>query len=226
MYPLDSTILWLIPAIIFSMIASSLVKSTFKKYSKIAASRGMTGSDVAQRILQRNGVNQVRIERVRGSMTDHFDPRSNVLRLSETVHSSNSIAALGVAAHEAGHAIQHNDGYAPIKVRNAIVPVVNFGSKLAFPLILIGLFANFGFLIYVGIVAYTGAVAFQLITLPVEFDASKRAIEVLEDGAYLTDEEMGGARKVLRAAAMTYVAAALAAVLQLLRLLSLARRRN
>ena len=221
-----------LPCIIFSLIASSSVNSTFKKYSQQFSRRGITGAQAAERVLRTNGVTGVQITRVAGNLTDHYDPKSNVIRLSDSVYSSTSTAAIGVACHEAGHAVQYAQSYAPIKLRAAIIPVTNLGSKLAMPLILIGLLlyafesVSYGF-VYLGIACFGLSLVFQLITLPVEFNASRRAIRAIEDGELLTTEEQRGARKTLTAAAMTYVAATAVALAQLLRLLVLfGRRRN
>ena len=221
-----------LPCIIFSLIASSSVNSTFKKYSQQFSRRGITGAQAAERVLRANGVTGVQITRVAGNLTDHYDPKSNVIRLSDSVYGSTSTAAIGVACHEAGHAVQYAQSYAPIKLRAAIIPVTNLGSKLAMPLILIGLLlyafeaVSYGF-VYLGIACFGLSLVFQLITLPVEFNASRRAIRAIEDGELLTTEEQRGARKTLTAAAMTYVAATAVALAQLLRLLVLfGRRRN
>ena len=221
-----------LPCIIFSLITSSSVNSTFKKYSQQFSRRGITGAQAAERVLRANGVTGVQITRVAGNLTDHYDPKSNVIRLSDSVYSSTSTAAIGVACHEAGHAVQYAQSYAPIKLRAAIIPVTNLGSKLAMPLILIGLLlyafesVSYGF-VYLGIACFGLSLVFQLITLPVEFNASRRAIRAIEDGELLTTEEQRGARKTLTAAAMTYVAATAVALAQLLRLLVLfGRRRN
>lgn len=214
----------LIPSILISLFAQWYVKSTFSKYSKVMVRRNMTGNEAATAILKRSGIYNVTIERINGKMTDHYDPKAKVLRLSETVYDKSSIAALGVAAHEAGHAIQHSSEYMPIKLRNSIVPVVGITSKMAFPLFLLGMFTSSDILMTIGIFGYTIAVLFYLITLPIEFNASTRAIAVLSKG-YLYDEEISGAKKVLAAAAFTYVASALVALLQLVRLLGIMRRR-
>ena len=221
-----------LPCVIFSLIASNSVNSTFKKYSQQFSRRGITGAQAAERVLRANGVTGVQITRVAGNLTDHYDPKSNVIRLSDSVYSSTSTAAIGVACHEAGHAVQYAQSYAPIKLRAAIIPVTNLGSKLAMPLILIGLLlyafesVSYGF-VYLGIACFGLSLVFQLITLPVEFNASRRAIHAIEDGELLTTEEQRGARKTLTAAAMTYVAATAVALAQLLRLLVLfGRRRN
>ena len=220
-----------LPCMIFAMLASSSVKSTFQKYSTQYSQRRLTGAEAAQRVLAHNGVTGVRIERVAGNLTDHYDPRTNVIRLSDSVYSSTSTAAIGVAAHEAGHAVQYAHNYAPIKLRAAIIPLTNFGSKLALPLILAGiLFTSLGelsnILVYLGIAAFGMSFVFQMITLPVEFNASRRAIRAIDEAQLLTDEERRGAQKTLKAAAMTYVAATAVALAQLLRLILLYGRRN
>ena len=226
-YGFDWTYLVLVlPCMIFAMIASSRVNSTFQKYSQQYSQRRLTGAEAARRVLTHNGVSGVRIERVAGNLTDHYDPRTNVIRLSDSVYASTSTAAIGVAAHEAGHAVQYAKGYAPIKLRAAIIPLTNFGSKLAMPLSLAGiLLAAFGgfstILVDLGIAAFGLSFVFQLITLPVEFNASRRAIRAIEEAQILTDEERRGAQKTLKAAAMTYVAAMAVALAQLLRLIVL-----
>ncbi len=230
-YGFDWTyVVLVLPCILLSLWASSNVNSTFKKYSKQFSRRGLTGAEAAQRVLSANGVRGVRIDRVSGSLTDHFDPKTNVIRLSDSVYSNTSTAAIGVACHEAGHAVQYAVGYAPIKLRAAIIPVTNFGSKLAMPLILLGLvFTAFGdTLIYLGIACFGLSLVFQLVTLPVEFNASRRAMSAIEEGGLLTEEEQRGAKKTLTAAALTYVAATAVALAQLLRLITLfgGRRRN
>ena len=235
-YGFDWTYLVLVlPCMIFAMIASSSVNSTFKKYSTQYSQRRLTGADAAQRVLYANGVHGVRIERISGNLTDHYDPKANVIRLSDSVYSSTSTAAIGVACHEAGHAVQYAQNYAPIKLRAAIIPLTNFGSKLAMPLILLGIVCTFlgelsMVLVYLGIAAFGLSFIFQLITLPVEFNASRRAIRAIEEGNILTPDEQQGAKKTLQAAAMTYVAATATALAQLLRLIILfgggRRRRN
>ena len=220
-----------LPCVLLSLIASSSVNSTFKKYSQQFSRRGITGAQAAERVLRANGVTGVQITRVPGNLTDHFDPRSNVIRLSDSVYGSTSTAAIGVACHEAGHAVQYAVAYAPIKLRAAIIPVTNIGSKLAMPLILIGLllsaFENVSYsFVYLGIACFGLSLVFQLITLPVEFNASRRAMRAIEDGELLTTEEQRGARKTLTAAAMTYVAATAVSLAQLLRLLVLFGRRR
>lgn len=222
----DSTIIILIPAIIFSIVAQIMVKSAFSKYSKVRNSRGLTGADAAREILDRNGLSNVRIEHISGSLTDHYDPKANVIRLSDDVYGSATVAAVGVAAHEAGHAVQYAEGYYPIKIRNAIIPVTRFGSSLSTPLVILGLVLSWDFLITAGILLFCAVVLFQAITLPVEFNASGRALKTLRSSHFLEDDEMKGARSVLTAAAMTYVAAMLSALLSLVRLLVISGRRR
>ena len=233
-YGLDLSYLVLVlPCIIFSLWASASVKSTFNRYSKVYSSRRLTGAQAAQRVLLANGVAGVRIEPVRGNLTDHFDPSTNVIRLSDNVYNSTSVAAIGVACHEAGHAVQYAKAYAPIKLRAAIIPLTNFGSKLAMPLILLGILLSSmstlgNTFVYLGIAAFGLSLVFQLITLPVEFNASRRALLAIENGELLTSEERRGAKKTLTAAAMTYVAATAVALAQLLRLILIfgGRRRD
>ncbi|MBQ4145447.1 MAG: zinc metallopeptidase [Clostridia bacterium] len=222
-YYFDPTMILLIPAIILSLWAQININKTFNKYSKINSRRGYTGAEIARRILDMNGLYNVRVERVAGNLSDHFDPRGNVVRLSDSTYSSQSVGAIGVAAHEVGHAIQHAVGYVPIRLRNSIVPVVNICSYLSMPIILIGfLFAGGGStMVQFGIILFSATVLFQLITLPVEFNASNRAINTLRNQHLLDDEEVKGASKVLRAAALTYIAAALSAIMSLLRLILL-----
>jgi len=215
----DFTIVLLIPAIILAVYAQSKVQSTFNKYSKVTAKSGVTGAQAAELLLRNAGVGDVRIEPTRGNLTDHYDPRSKVLRLSEGVYGKNSLAALGVAAHETGHAIQHHVGYFPLELRNSLVPVANIGSNLAFPLLIIGLIFGNPTLAMWGVLVFVAVVLFQVVTLPVEFNASNRAVAVLEGSGLLDRQEAGGARKVLNAAALTYVAAALMAVMNLVRML-------
>ncbi len=222
----DSTIIILIPAIIFSIVAQIMVKSAFSEYSKVRNSRGLTGADAAREILDRNGLSNVRIEHISGSLTDHYDPKANVIRLSDDVYGSATVAAVGVAAHEAGHAVQYAEGYYPIKIRNAIIPVTRFGSSLSTPLVILGLVLSLDFLITAGILLFCAVVLFQAITLPVEFNASGRALKTLRSSHFLEDDEMKGARSVLTAAAMTYVAAMLSALLSLVRLLVISGRRR
>ena len=216
--------LLVIIAFIFSMYAQTQVSSTYKRYSRVGNRRGYTGAQVATLMLQNAGIYNVRVERVAGNLTDHYDPRTNTLRLSQSVYDSTSVAALGVAAHETGHAIQHDVGYGPLALRSWLVPVANFGSKLAWPLIMIGfLFSGStgNSMLMLGILFFSLSVAFTVVTLPVEFNASHRAIDLLVDQNFLDEDEIGGAKKVLRAAAMTYVAAAFAAIAELLRLLAI-----
>lgn len=226
-YGFDWTYVALVlPCLLLSIWASANVNSTFKRYSKQYSLRQLTGAEAAQRVLRANGVTGVRIERVGGNLTDHYDPRTNVIRLSDGVYSNTSTAAIGVACHEAGHAVQYAKGYAPIKLRAAIIPITNFGSKLAVPLILLGLlFSIFGsfstILIYLGIACFGLSLVFQLVTLPVEFNASRRAMQAISQGELLTQEEQAGARKTLTAAALTYVAATAVSLAQLLRLVAL-----
>lgn len=220
-----------LPAMIFALIASAGVDSTFKKYSKQLSSRGITGAQAARLVLDRNGLQNIPIEMISGKLTDHYDPRANVIRLSADVYSGTSTAAIGVACHEVGHAIQHATGYTPIKIRTAIVPITNIGSKLAVPLILIGMiFAFLGeffvWLAYIGLAAFSLTVIFQLVTLPTEFNASHRSLETIRENGILTADELRGAKKVLTAAAMTYVAALAVALGQLLRLIIIVNRRK
>lgn len=234
-YGFDWTYLVLVlPCLILSLWASSSVNNTFKRYSTQYSMRGITGAEAAQRVLHANGVSGVRIERVSGNLTDHFDPKTNVIRLSDSVYGSTSTAAIGVACHEAGHAVQYATHYAPIKLRAAIIPITNFGSKLAMPLILLGVLltflGNFSYaLVYLGIACFGLSLVFQLVTLPVEFNASRRAVRAISNTGILTQQELVGAKKTLKAAAMTYVAATAVSLAQLLRLIVLfggRRRRN
>lgn len=222
-YGFDWTyILLILPCILLSVWASAQVSSTFKRYSNQISIRHITGAQAAQRVLTSYGITNVRIEHISGNLNDHFDPKTNVIRLSDSVYNSASTAAIGVACHEAGHAVQYAQGYFPIRIRAAIIPITNIGSKLAMPLILLGiLLSALGTvsysIIYLGIACFGLSLVFQLVTLPVEFNASKRAIVAIEDGGILTDEEVTGAKKTLRAAAMTYVAAVAVSLAQLLR---------
>ena len=226
-YGFDWTyVVLVLPCLILSMWASANVNSTFKKYSGQLSSRRITGAQAAQRVLMANGVQGVKIQRVSGNLTDHYDPRTNVIRLSDNVYDNTSTAAIGVACHEAGHAVQYAQSYAPIKLRAAVIPVTNLGSKLAMPLILIGLLLSYlgnisYMLVYAGIACFGLSLVFQLVTLPVEFNASRRALAAISSGNLLTEEEQKGARKTLTAAALTYVAATATALAQLLRLLVL-----
>ena len=232
-YYFDWTMILLIPAVILSLWAQSNVNGTFRKYSQVLNRFGYTGADVARRILDMNGLYQVKVEQVSGNLSDHYDPKANVVRLSDSTYSSKSVGAIGVAAHEVGHAIQHAEGYMPIRVRNSIVPLVNICNGLSMPIILLGIFfagagGFFPMLIDVGIILFSSTVFFQLITLPVEFNASRRALNTLRDRNLLDHTEINGASAVLRAAALTYVAAAVSAIMSLLRLILLfgGRRRD
>lgn len=217
-YGIDATYIFLVlPAVIFALWAQFNVKSTFSKYSKIASRSGMTGFDSARRILDANGLGDVRIAHIAGDLTDNYNPTDNTIYLSDSVYGSNSAAAIGVAAHEAGHAVQHATGYTPIKIRSAIIPITNIGSNLAMPLIILGIVLSFPTLAYIGVAAFGLSTLFQLVTLPVEFDASGRALKALEGS--LDGDDLASARKVLRAAALTYVAALAVSLVNLLRLL-------
>lgn len=219
-------IILILPAFLISLFAQIKVSSTFSKYSKTINMSGLTGAAAAEKVLLSHGVTNVRIERVNGNLTDHFDPRTNVIRLSDSVWGSTSVAAVGVAAHEAGHAVQYAENYAPIKIRNTILPVVNFGSRFSFIAILLGIVFASDLLITVGIVLFSFATLFQILTLPVELNASKRAMQTIRNQALLSDNEATGAKKVLTAAAMTYIAAVIMSIAQLMRLLLLNRRRR
>ena len=220
-------IILVLPMVILSMIASARVNSAFKKYSQVLSSRRITGAQAAFEILRYYGITNVQIERGSGNLTDHFDPKANVIRLSDKVYNSTSVAAIGVACHEAGHAAQYAQGYSPIKIRNTILPLANIGSKAGVPLAILGLALSFEPLALAGVIFFTFAVIYQLVTLPVEFNASKRAITVIGEGDLLNEEEKKGAKNVLSAAAMTYVAALAVSVANLLRLiLSMNRRRD
>ena len=226
-YGYANTPMWvwvlLIAAGIFSMVCSSKVKNTFAKYAKMAASSGLTGAEVAEQILRRGGMYDVRVEHVSGNLTDHFNPATKVVNLSDSVYSSRSVAAISVAAHECGHAMQHNEEYFPLKVRSSIVPIANFGSKAAIPLIIAGcILSAFDSLITVGILLFSASVLFQIVTLPVEFDASRRAlITIREMGIINEGAELNAAKSVLKSAAMTYVAAAAASIISLIRLIAI-----
>ena len=215
-----------VPTIIIALIAQSRVNSAFKKYNKQSSRIGLTAAEVTRRILNENGLSSVSVERVSGNLTDHYDPRKNIIRLSDSVYDSTSIAAIGVAAHEAGHAVQHATRYLPIKIRNSIVPVANFGSTIAPFLIIMGILLSFESLTWIGIILYSTIAVFQLVTLPVEFNASRRALGTISSMNILNDEENRGAKKVLSAAALTYVAALLTSIATLLRFILLARGRN
>ncbi len=236
-------LLWMLPALIISLIAQAKVKSTYSKYSKVINRMGITGAEAARRVLSAGGVTNVQITSVGGNLTDHFDPRTNTIRLSDGVYGKSTVAAVGIAAHEAGHALQHAEGYVPNKIRSALVPVTNIGSRIGWILIIIG-FAMSGVsyyyystpttynspvgdaLVAIGIILYSTSLLFTLVTLPVEFNASKRALKIIEGTGMLQGEEYEGAKKTLTAAAMTYVAAALTALLQLLRIITIAKRRR
>ena len=231
----DTTILVLIPAMIFAFWAQIRVNSPFKKYARVPSRRGLTGAEAARRVLDANGLRHITIERVHGHLTDHFDPTAGVIRLSDATYASTSVAAIGVAAHEAGHAVQHAEGYVPIKVRSAIIPLTRFGSFLAMPLFLIGLLLGSGsylgygigtIFMVTGILFFSFSTLFQLVTLPTEFNASARAMKALEDGGLLTADELPAARATLSAAAMTYVAALASSLASLLRLILIFNRRR
>lgn len=227
----DWTYILVIIAAIISAIASMKVNTTFSRYSGVRAISGMTGAEAAQRILRSQGIMDVQVRHVSGNLTDHYDPRSKILNLSDSVYGSTSVAAIGVAAHECGHAVQHQVGYAPLNIRSTLVPIANFGQTISWPLILIGFLLNGSvsqMFLYAGVILFSAAVLFQLVTLPVEFNASSRALRLLQDNGILASDEIGKTRKVLSAAALTYVAGAIGAILQLLRLLILigGRRRD
>lgn len=232
MFYIDWTyIILVLPMVVFSLIASASVNSSFKRYSNVFSRKGISAYEAAKKVLEYNGVSGVRIERVQGNLTDHYDPRDNVIRLSEAVHDSMSVAAIGVACHEAGHAVQHAKNYAPVKIRTAIVPITNIGSKLSVPLIFIGLLLSYlgpvySYIAYAGVALFSLCVIFQLVTLPTEFNASRRAMNCITQTGILDRDEAVGARKVLTAAAMTYVAALAVSVMQLLRLLLIVLSRS
>lgn len=215
-----------VPAIILSLWAQTRVTSTFEKYSKYSSQRRVTGMEAARKILDANGLYNIRVERISGKLTDHYDPKNNVIRLSESVYASDSIAAMGVAAHEAGHAVQHSEKYVPIKIRNTILPVANIGSHLAVPLAILGFFLGYEPLVSFGILLFGAVVLFQLVTLPVEFNASNRAVKILSSSGMIYENEEKGVKKVLGAAALTYVAAALTSLMNLIRLILVFGRRN
>lgn len=228
-YYWDPTYILVVIGAVICMIASARVKGTFNKYSQIRSMSGMNGAQVAQRVLQAAGIYDVQVRHVSGSLTDHYDPRTKTVNLSDPVYNATSVAALGVAAHECGHAIQHAKSYAPLSIRSALVPIANFGSMLAWPVILIGLFFNTrssGIIIDIGIILFSAAVLFQLVTLPVEFDASRRALVMLRTQGILADDELKYTRRVLKSAALTYVASAAAAILQLLRIILITNGRR
>lgn len=224
MFYYDWTMILVIPGLLLGLWAQFKVKSSFEKYQRVLSRSGYTADTVARRLLNHAGCDQVSIQQTSGSLTDHYDPRSQVLRLSSTVYGSGSVAAIGVAAHECGHAMQHREGYTPLKLRSMLVPVVNLGSNLYFPIFMLGLVFSWEPLVYVGIACFALTLLFALVTLPVEFNASARAVRALREGGYLGDEELKGAKAVLDAAALTYVASAISSLLQLVRLLLIARR--
>lgn len=219
-------ILLVIPAMLFSMWASARVKGTFSKYSSQKTSNGLTGMQAARAILDANGLQHVAIEFVEGDLTDHYDPKANVIRLSKGVYSAATVSAVGVAAHEAGHAVQYAEDYAPIKLRSAIIPITQFGSTLSMPLLMLGLVLSVEFLVSLGVLLFGAVVLFQAVTLPVEYNASARAVQALVGGGYVSPDEEGGVRAVLNAAALTYVAALLTALANFVRLFMLFRRRD
>lgn len=225
MYSMDWSFLLLLLAFVGSMIVQMRMQSTFSKFSQIGARNGMTGAQVAQMVLQSEGLYQVQVQPVAGSLTDHYDPRTKTVNLSQSVYGSTSIAAQGVAAHECGHAIQDAVGYAPLRWRTSLVPVANFGSQFSWILLLLGIFMSSSLLIKIGILLFSLALLFQLVTLPVEFNASARALQKLQTSGWQQTDEMQGSQKVLKAAAMTYVASACTSLVYLLRMLSLGRRR-
>lgn len=228
-YYWDPTYILVVIGAVICMIASARVKGTFNKYSRLRSMSGMNGAQVAQRVLQAAGIYDVQVRHVSGSLTDHYDPRTKTVNLSDPVYNATSVAALGVAAHECGHAIQHAKSYAPLSIRSALVPIANFGSMLAWPVILIGLLFNTrssGLIIDIGILLFSAAVLFQLVTLPVEFDASRRALVMLRTQGILADDELRYTRRVLKSAALTYVASAAAAILQLLRIILITNGRR
>ena len=228
-YYWDPTYILVVIGAVICMIASARVKGTFNKYSQLRSMSGMNGAQVAQRVLQAAGIYDVQVRHVSGSLTDHYDPRTKTVNLSDPVYNATSVAALGVAAHECGHAIQHAKSYAPLSIRSAVVPIANFGSMLAWPVILIGLLFNTrssGLIIDIGILLFSAAVLFQLVTLPVEFDASRRALVMLRTQGILADDELRYTRRVLKSAALTYVASAAAAILQLLRIILITNGRR
>jgi Zn-dependent membrane protease YugP len=226
MFYYDWTMILMIPGLLLGMWAQHRVRSSFEKYQRVQARGGQTAEEIARRLLDHAGCSQVDIQPTGGSLTDHYDPRSRHLKLSSTVYGSSSVAAIGVAAHECGHAMQHQEGYGPLKLRSALVPVVNLGSNLYFPIFLMGILFSWEPLLYAGIACFALTLVFALVTLPVEWNASKRAIAALQNGGYLYGDELDGASAVLNAAALTYVASAVSSLLQLLRLLLIARRND
>ncbi len=226
-YRIDSYyVILVLPALFFALWAQARVKSTFNKYSQQTTYSRMTGYEAARRILDANGLRHVAIEHISGSLTDHYDPKANVIRLSDSVYASNSVAAIGVAAHEAGHACQYAESYAPIHIRSAIIPITQIGSQLSMPLVIIGLIMGMGSLVNLGVMMFATVALFQLVTLPVEFNASNRAINILGASGSVTDDELYGVKRVLGAAALTYVAALATSLAQLMRLILLTNRRN
>lgn len=231
-YPMfysDPTYIFVLVGLIICLAASAKMRSTFSKYSRVRNHWGMTGREAAEQVLHRAGIYDVRVEHISGNLTDHYDPRSKVLRLSDATYNSTSVAAVGVAAHECGHAVQHATGYVPLKLRSSLVPAANFGSSIAWPLILIGLLINgqsSALFLNLGILAFSLAVLFQIVTLPVEFNASSRALHLLSGNGMLYEDEVRSVRKVLTAAALTYVAGAASAILQLLRIIVLSNSRR
>lgn len=224
-YGIDMTyIIYVLPALLLALWAQVNVKSTFAKYSKVASDGGMTGRDAARLILDANGLHHVQVTHVQGELTDHFDPKANIIRLSDATYNAATAAAVGVAAHEAGHAVQYAQGYVPMKIRSAIIPATNIGSNLAIPLVLLGIVFSAPSIAYIGVLLFALSVVFQLVTLPVEFNASRRAVAAIRESGRVSDEGVGAAKKVLTAAALTYVAALAVALGNLLRLLTLANR--
>ncbi|MBC8585718.1 zinc metallopeptidase [Youxingia wuxianensis] len=215
-----------VPALLIAAWAQMKVSGAFNRYSRVKSSRGYTGAQVARMILDENGLYNVRVERISGNLTDHYDPRTNVVRLSDGVFNNSSVAAAGVAAHECGHAVQHAHKYFPLVIRNSIIPVTNIGSTLSIPLIILGMILSYGPLIDIGLLLFSLVAVFQLVTLPVEFNASRRALATLEGSHFLEEEELRGSKKVLQAAALTYVAALLVSIAQLLRLVMISGRRR
>ena len=220
----DSSIILVVIGTLLCLITSGIVKSTFAKYSKVASMSGMTGAQVADAILRKEGIYDAKVEPIAGSLTDHFNPATKVVSLSESVYGSSSIAAISVAAHECGHAMQHNEDYFPLKIRSSILPVANFGSKYGLWMVILGLIISFFRpIVFIGVVLFAFGVLFQVVTLPVEFDASRRALETISEMGILGEQEMTGAQKVLKSAAMTYVASAAASILSLIRLILIAQ---
>lgn len=229
MFYYDPTYILVLIGVIICALASARVNAVFDRYSRVRNHQALTGREAAEQILHASGIYDVTVQRISGKLTDHYDPRNKVLRLSDSTYSSTSVAAIGVAAHECGHAIQHQNAYLPLKIRGALVPIVNFGSTISWPLILVGLFLNGRsavFLINLGILLFSTALVFQIVTLPVEFNASRRAVGILQNTGMLQNDEVRGVRKVLKAAALTYVAGAVSTILQFLRLLLITSSRR